>query len=442
MTRVWFLLMAGSLALALGFARATPFGGAPDEAAHFRYVAALAHGEGLPRLDLSRPRASAATDVSYEAHQPPLYYALAAPFYLAGEAIAGRDGARAAVRFCSMLLGLLGLALIWALARSVAPEDPALAIAATGIAALLPMRLAVVSSVSNDALAEAVATACLIAMLRPLDRAPAWRDAALLGLLLGIALLTKSSSLMLLPAALAALTCQARREGGFQAGAFVRQCAIVFGIALAMAAPWLWRNVAVYGDPLGRAAFTWYFQDTPRYETHFSFRFGFLAYLLRFVLPVTFASFWGAFGYLSPDEWFLFMGALRKAYPPPSWLYPLLALATLAALAGLGRRWLAVRHDFSQRATAVGVVLGLHAALVTAALLSFNTEFFQAQGRYLFPALATITIGLATGWMAWTPVESRTRAAWLIVGGMAALAIYALVGVVAPGFERLAGSLG
>jgi hypothetical protein len=67
-----------------------------------------------------------------------------------------------------------------------------------------------------------------------------------------------------------------------------------------------------------------------------------------------------------------------------------------------------------------------------AAFLRFNTEFFQAQGRYLFPAMAPIALGFAGGWLAWWPERRRSVGAALLIGGMLALALYALVGTLMP----------
>jgi hypothetical protein len=51
----------------------TPLLEGSDEPAHFEYVLSLARGMGLPLF-----QAKAFTATNYEAHQPPLYYGLAA----------------------------------------------------------------------------------------------------------------------------------------------------------------------------------------------------------------------------------------------------------------------------------------------------------------------------------------------------------------------------
>jgi hypothetical protein len=193
-----------------------------------------------------------------------------------------------------------------------------------------------------------------------------------------------------------------------------------------------------------------------------------LELLTRKVLPLTFVSFWGVFGHMN-----LFMGAYSKdvaapawtslltdrGYPPPSWLYPLLALVTLIALAGLlkagvpafrrsgvpaagtnsaqspqqGQQPQHIQQPTPNTQYLTGLLL-LTWFLVVAAFLRFNTEFFQAQGRYLFPAMAPIAVGFAAGWLAWWPARRQPLALGLLLAGLLALALYALFGTLLPAF--------
>src|SRR5690242_18295108 len=86
------LIVAAYLALALAYARATPAWQAPDEPAHFNYVAYLANRAELPVLEPGdypagqvpigpRGRPADLSGFRYEAHQPPLFYALEAVVY-------------------------------------------------------------------------------------------------------------------------------------------------------------------------------------------------------------------------------------------------------------------------------------------------------------------------------------------------------------------------
>ncbi len=493
------IILALYLALAAGYAVVTPFGQPPDETAHALYILHLAQKRRLPVLRRERREA-------YEFHQPPLYYLLAAPAWAAA-APASPAAARAAARGVSILIGAVGVWLIAALAWAVGPPAgstrDALALAAAGFAALLPMRLATAASVSNDTLAEAIFTAGLLLMVRMVRDGLSLRRAAGLGLVLGLGLLTKSSDLLLFPAALVALLLATQtvdggyppRVGGQTADAalkrtraplpelpstvhrlpstgFLRGALVVFGLALLIGGGWMARNVRLYGDPLGTRAFEQYFQDTlTTAAAEQLFHYGWLDLLWRKVLPLTFDSFWGVFGHMQ-----FFMGAYPHNadapgwaflladhhYPPPSWLYPLLLIPALVAMAGLGvqafrrsgvqegrpnteHRIPNTEHPAPERPNArpgtreaggarLILILALAWFLVLAAFLRFNTEFFQAQGRYLFPAMGPSALGFAAGWLAWWPPRRQGLAVLLLLAGMLALALYALFGTLIPAF--------
>jgi hypothetical protein len=69
------------------------------------------------------------------------------------------------------------------------------------------------------------------------------------------------------------------------------------------------------------------------------------------------------------------------------------------------------------------------------ALPNFTSIYFQAQGRYLFPAIGLWSISLAGGWLEWGR-RRKILVSWGIVGAVFILALYALFGVVFPGFQR------
>jgi 4-amino-4-deoxy-L-arabinose transferase-like glycosyltransferase len=490
------LILALYFGLAAGYAAVTPFGQPPDETAHALYVQHLVQEQTFPMLRRSHREA-------YEFHQPPLYYLLASPAWAAGSRLSPA-AARTGARVVAILIGAVGIWLIGLLAWAVGIEGDsardALALAAAGFAALLPMRLATAASVSNDTLAEAVFTAGLLLMVRMIREGPTLCRAALLGLTLGLGILTKSSDLLLFPVALAALLFATQATGdrrqataaghqesgrgpsepglrldGAVAGRlltvdFVRCAAVTFGVALLIGGGWIARSARLYGDPLGTRAFEQYFQDTPTPAIWGPLLgYNLLDVLWHKVVPLTFDSFWGVFGHME-----LFMGAYPRGadapgwtylladhgYPPPSWVYPLLLIPTMVAAAGLGVQALrrsGVQHRphrsgpsepseperlnaQDHRCAAVPperltLLLTLAWFLVLAAFLRFNLVFFQAQGRYLFPAMGPIALGFAAGWLAWWPPRRKGTAVLLLFASMLALAFYALFGTLMSAFS-------
>ncbi len=171
------LLLAVQLCLiaaaAIGVAFGLPLWAVTDENAHVSYVAAVGAGH-YPLLNhfpiqaeiarVVQPAASFGNE-SYEAFQPPLYYALMAiPWDLARAA----GGVRAAVHVLRLLdAGLLAInvGLLWALARRIAPSHEsalgAFAFALTYV--LWPGVIFRSVTVSNIALEMPLTTAALLA---------------------------------------------------------------------------------------------------------------------------------------------------------------------------------------------------------------------------------------------------------------------------------------
>jgi len=318
-----------------------PYGSPPDEGPHGYYVETLLATHRLPVFDAS-------DRANYEAHQPPLYYVLGMPFHLVN---------RDAVRFLSMILGALSILVIYRAVNTHFGEQTALG--AAGFVALLPTHVMLSSMVSNDILAELIFGLALLLMISR----PSVRNSIALGIILGLGLLTKTTCILLFPAAVLAFIFVQRRS--------LKHVAGIFGISLVIGGWWLVRNQMLYGDFLAMNQFIQAFQHTatPEYWQQHGYS-GPMYWVLVGVL--TFASFWGVFGHMNN-----FM---------PFWVYVGLAAATLAVKVGWFR---------NLRKPPVGRVLALYGfvmVLVVLAFIKFNLSFFQAQGRYLYPAILPMSV--------------------------------------------------
>ena len=212
---ICYLFLAGL------YATAIPPGKGPDETAHLRYIAYLAEHHRLPVFDRRNPGAD------YEFHQPPLYYLICLPAY--SLSASSPEVAAQTVRFVTILIGLAVLYLTFALGRALLPDQPWVAVAAAAVVAFLPAHLSVVSTVGNDALAEVFVTAALLLCVRYLrasaehqqgerEQAPSASSMALVGVMIGLGLLTRSIAVVLLPVvwAAAALAAQGRQGQGME----------------------------------------------------------------------------------------------------------------------------------------------------------------------------------------------------------------------------------
>jgi len=179
---------------------------------------------------------------------PPLFYWIAA---LAGRALGCAEPGPAivAVRLLSSAAGLAAIAAVVALVRRAEPGAERRALFAGGLLLLLPAHVQMSASFGEEMLASSLATgAVVLAALAPAGprslRADLGRG-ALVGLLAGLALLTKLTGVLALAAILGA-----EAASGWRTGALRRAAARAAAAALVAAAVGGWyygRNLVQYG---------------------------------------------------------------------------------------------------------------------------------------------------------------------------------------------------
>jgi len=357
--------------------------------------------------------------VQYEDHQPPLYYLLQAPVY------AATGGDLLALRLVSVVLGAGGVLAAWAALRALFPGKPALALTGAAFVAFLPQHIAILASVSNDPLAELIAALTLLVAVRYLRGAERGSSPVLLGILVGLALLTKTTIYFLAGIALLAVLLRWRRARWPWRTA-ARHLAALLIPALILGGAWWLRNLDTYGgtDFTGLDRHDAVTVGQPRTSEVIERAYGgSLARYLDAYATTTFRSFWGQFGWMA-----LIM---------PGWAYTVFALFSLGVAAGaivFARRAGWPRSLSGPQRDGL-ILYALTLAFVVAAYLVYNLTFTQFQGRYLYPALVPlallVAIGLA-GWAAPLPGPARDLAPVLLMFALAAFALYALERVIVP----------
>ena len=437
-TTAYALLCILVVHAALGtlFAIKTPPWQNPDEPAHYNYIAHVATERQLPVLQmgdydgtyLERLKAEkfppdlSIDPVRYEFHQPPLYYLLAVPIFWLSQ------GQLLALRLFNVLLGACVVLLVFLCARAAAPGSPHIALGAAAFAAFLPMHVALMASVNNDALAELLIAGTVLALIRwqrmggegDVDRRPAYLLAA--GTVIGLGFLTKATTYALLTVGLVVViigTALPGRNSENAAGKLILQLALLIAPALLLGLPWWIRNSTLYGnlDILGLAWHDAVVTGQPTAAAWIAEN-GWGAYWER-AWTFTGKSFWGVFGWLG-----VFMDAR---------IYTTLFILSALAAVGLLYRFRARVHgrdwQWAGFLTSPWMTLLLLWLSTFAAYGWYNLGFIQHQGRYLFPALPAWSLLFALGW--WAALERRaslTAGGILLAGGAAHFAVAPLVG--------------
>ena len=425
---IW-LILALYLILAVAYSVASPIFETPDEIHHVYFIKYLAETHTLPVLG-AETTTGEGTLYGQEGGQPPLYYAIGAAIVSGvdmGETppernphasmgnplqpgnknfiIHGPDeawpwhGLPLAVhllRFFSILLGAGTVFFVWKIARGLFPRQKSLALAVAAFAAFLPQFLFISAAVSNDNLIIFLSTFTLWLILwlfgPDFRQTPGWAEALLLGMFLGFAALSKLSGLYLwMIAGLAYLVHTLIHRDGRETLPSALLTALA---AIAIAFPWYWRNWQLYGDP---TALTPFLDIIGRRQTPIHPRTEFQG------LRISLLGLFGWFNVPLP-------GIVYQAWDA------FLVISLLGFLQGVWRRRFHLRP---LRRYAFLITLAVWLGLILLALIRWMSLTPAAQGRLLFPAIASLGILLMLGWREWLP----TRAWWLSIPPILLLAV-------------------
>jgi hypothetical protein len=434
----------------------TPIFETPDANGHYAYIHELTEGRGLP----VQGTASGARVTGYVASHPPLYYALCAaltswvpddvdlrewawrnPYQTMGDPSRTVNKSRLihtpAERFpwrgtpltmhisrlVSTLLGALAVVSTYGIALELFPDRRWLALGAAALTAFNPMFVFTSARVSNDAAVTAFGSLTIWGAVRLAMRGLSRRGLALTGTALGLAILSKFSGVVLAPVLALALVFDSLRiwQGGTDAapdvvgqetdhnrdsrgmgvgrrlGLMVSRWSLAVLPALAVSGWWFARNLLLYGELMGVEAWLSH-TATVRPEA-----IGVLDVIPE--LAGLEKSYWAMFG------WFNISAA--------PWMYRFWWVLVRLAVVGLG---LAVVDQCTARRWALPVRAGL--VIVAAAFLfnvgsvwRFTMIVLGAQGRYLMPTVASISLLLMLGLSRIFPASLSLDRGGLVLAG-------------------------
>ena len=452
--RAFLVILLLYLLLAVAYSIVEPLAEAPDEADHYNYITYLGQNRSLPE----------GTTVTQSKH-PPFYHALAATLtvwtgldftflrsnpdalplgpdkppnlfiHTTLEAFPWRGGALAMhlARFLSVALGALTVWGAWRLGSEAFPDRPAIGLLAAAFLAGLPGFLFISGSVNNDNAAGAFGTLVVLLCAMTLRRGLGWSRAALLGLFLGLGLLSKVGTLALWPLVALAVGCawwlSPNRKRALPAA--LGQLALAWGLGLLVASPWLLRNLHLYGDPLA-----W---DLVRSTV--DQRVG--PFVLRdvgWLLAGFHRTFWGRFGGAGQIELPVW------AYDPGRCVYFHRGYRRGAVC---GVNYPAISQPFSHsRSPSLLLSFCTRSLLVFLSVVRYSAIALGTdQARLMFPALAAMAVWVGVGLVGlvdWIGDERKrerrkeeerdARVVGVFTAAMATFGLVVLVGLIRPGF--------
>ena len=442
-------LLVAYLVLAFAYSVANPIYESPDELRHVRYVRHIATYRSLPVQRPGEPRA--------QSHHPPLYYVLGAavsswveveqdvyyqpaqnPFwayrywevsndnknqYVPGPYTSVKSLPMSPLRGISLVVYLvrwmtvfIGAAVVWLTYRigtRVFHDRWQLALGGAALVAFNPQFLYLSGAVCNDVPAALCGAAVLLVCIRVVQEEPRLGTDVVLGILFGLAMLTKIHLVVLLAPIELAYALKLWKQRDWRA--FVRANALILGLAGLLSGWWFARNQVLYGDPLGVSVHSQLWNSRSPSDGWWA---------LRQELPYLWSSLWGRFGY----------GQVVL----PNALYRGLLVFTGVALAG----YLVPRR----RSLSSGpLVVMVTSVVVFVAWVLFYTlvQPAGARGRFLFPSLSAFALLLVGGLYRLSPFPTGWPTLLTTAGILLAVSVYALSAVLVPAFappDRLTSS--
>ncbi len=436
------LILFAFIVLGITYSLVTPIFEAPDEIQHYFYVNYLADEQALPVLTIPEEEM-----FQQEGSQPPLYYLLGAlatfwidtddalsllrlnPYANVGiplalgnknvlihthqEAFPFRGAVLAIhlVRFLSVLLGAVTVLSTYLLAREIFPQDRALALGAASINAFIPQFLFISGAVNNDGAVTVASSIVLLLVVRLMKGEPNWRGYLGLGLVLGLAALTKLSGLGLVAVALAGLLIVAVKHRSPRV--LIEGGAIVLLAVLLIAGWWYLRNWSLYGDSTALNMHLAIMGARKRTLT-----------LSRFLYEMRGfkTSFWALFG------WFNVLAS--------SVIYRFFDFLTLVALLGL--IWVLIKglrgeHYLSFRYLPP---LLLWLPILVVSFYSWTAKTPATQGRLAFPAISVISLLLFWGLSQFVPQRHTKFLTGILGSTLLAVAVISPFRYIAPAYAR------
>jgi len=396
----WLILFSNN-------AKMLPFPSGYDSKDHLAYIKYIQDHRALPL-----------PNEGFEMFQPPLYYVLSAGVLSIGRLTIADDAAAIVLRAMTMIFGIANFIFVFLSVRWLFPGRIVAQAVGLLMAAFLPMQLYLSHYVTNETLAATLAAATIYFGLRTLtsERASALQYLGL-GVLAGLAMLAKATSLLLIPPLFGALTIKLLQERtpifGWVRGLGITIAAILITCGWHYARIWRHFDTPIVGnwDPV--LQFPWW-QDPGFHVARDYFRFGTALIAPLFSGFNGFAD--GTYSTLWGDS---LCGGLSGLLSRTPWNYPLMIggywLALLPTLLVVIGAAVAIYRFVRQPSSEWFLLLGLSAAVIVALIFMTLRVPSYAQVK-AFYGLSAIVPFCAFAVIGWEMLTARSHILQLLFG--------------------------
>jgi len=446
------VILAAFFALGITYSTVTPLFEAPDELQHYARIKQLAEAMGLVRLDL---------DVTQLAHQQryqqPLYHLLGALITFWDDArdlsqllrfnphadigVAKADGnvnllihtgaesfpyretslGVHVLRLLSVLMGTGTVLITYLIALEIFPQQQYLATGAAAINAFIPQFLFISGAVNNDNLVTPLCSLALLMMVKishiqyPISNRNWLLDMRywILGLIIGLATLTKVNALGLLPLVVLVVAISGWRQRSGKL--FVSRAAIILATVTLIVGWQFVRNWQLYGDPTALQMFL----NTlaPRYP------------------QPTLRQFMAEWGDYSRSFWGLFgLGNVPLGAPAYRILDVLTLLGALGVLIFFIKAW--QKQQANEGSWIKILILLSWLVILFGSLMSWAIRIVTSIGRFLFPAISSISILLFLSLSQFVPRRYTKALTCLTAASMFVIAAITPFRYIAPAYAK------
>lgn len=346
----------------------------------------------------------------YAANHPPLYYLMLAPIARAGQSLSP-ESMQYLLRGMAIPFGIAIIVLAFLTTRQLFPGDRFLLITVPAFVAFQPQVSYEAAMVNNDIAGIAFVSLVFYLLARGLRRGFDYLTCAWVGAALGLAMLSKSNTVFIVPAIAIAIFLG---YGWRHWRAWVSKGAVSAAVAGVLVAPWYIWFFRTYGNLDA-------FEQIRTLQSPWNKPGGTIPELLfnRAFVWMRWRETWGEFGWrrIGLDSSVLW----GIAVPIIVALFGLLAFVLLAGYRRITKRERSepLGFEMPDRTQAISIVVLLVSIIVAyLAVIQFGTQFALTQARYYFPVVNAFAILVLLGARTLIPRPIRPIGSALIVFGL------------------------